>query len=82
MCILLYRYTECIVKGDDTIKRNNLKKLRKERGLTQKQIAEHFEITTVFYGMIERGERNPTLDLAKQISVFFKTTIENIFFKQ
>nr|WP_242866770.1 helix-turn-helix domain-containing protein [Abyssisolibacter fermentans] len=45
-------------------------------------MAEHFEITTVFYGMIERGERNPTLDLAKQISVFFKTTIENIFFKQ
>lgn len=60
--------------------RKTLISLRKSRGLTQKDVAEKLGITTSFYGMIEVGSRNPTLELAKNIADFFGLDIENIFF--
>jgi len=48
--------------------RSKLIALRKEKGFTRKSIAEELNITESFYGKIERGNRNPTLDLAKSIS--------------
>ena len=36
----------------------NLKRFRKERGCTQKQIADYLEMTTQGYSKIERGENN------------------------
>lgn len=67
-------------KGDDFIKRNYLIKLRKQNKLTQEQVSKKLKITTVFYGMIERGQRNPTLKLAKEIADLFNQSIEEIFF--
>ncbi|MGB9662428.1 MAG: helix-turn-helix transcriptional regulator [Moorellaceae bacterium] len=54
--------------------------LRKEKGLTQQQVADMLGITRSFYGMIETGDRNPTLDLAKRIAEIFGTGIEDLFF--
>lgn len=48
--------------------------------MTQQQIAEILGITRSFYGMIETGDRNPTLDLAKRIAELFQVDIEEIFF--
>ncbi|MDK2932358.1 MAG: putative transcriptional regulator [Clostridiales bacterium] len=62
-----------------TKKRTYLIKLRKKNKLTQAEIAELLSITPVFYGMIERGERNPTLELAKKIADLFNVTIDEIF---
>lgn len=64
------------------MKRTLLRKLRKDNGITQQQIAEILNITPVFYGMIERGQRNPTLELAKEIADFFNKTVDEIFFNQ
>jgi putative transcriptional regulator len=61
--------------------RKQLIKLRKEKNLTQKDVADQLGITTGFYGMIETGARNPTLDLAKKIADYFCVSIESIFFK-
>ncbi|SHH06466.1 helix-turn-helix transcriptional regulator [Tepidibacter thalassicus] len=62
------------------MKRELLQKLRKKNNLTQQEVAEILEITPVFYGMIERGERNPSLELAKKIADLFDSTIDEIFF--
>jgi len=38
-----------------------VRKLRKERGMTQEQLADAAGIERSYMGTIERGERNPTL---------------------
>lgn len=40
---------------------NNIFKLRKEKEMTQEQLADASEIERSYMGTIERGERNPTL---------------------
>lgn len=40
---------------------DRIKKLRKEKGLTQEQLADEAQIERSYMGTIERGERNPTL---------------------
>lgn len=62
--------------------RLRLIRLRKERKMTQQQVAEVLGITRSFYGMIETGDRNPTLDLAKRIAELFQVDIEEIFFDE
>lgn len=62
--------------------RQKLVALRKEKGLTQQQVADMLGVTRSFYGMIETGDRNPTLDLAKRISEIFGTNIEGLFFAE
>lgn len=37
--------------------RENLKKARQEAGMTQQQIADHLEISLVYYQKIEQGSR-------------------------
>ncbi|MBO8169055.1 MAG: helix-turn-helix transcriptional regulator [Thermoanaerobacteraceae bacterium] len=60
--------------------RRNLVKLRKQRKLTQKEVAEELGISRAFYGMIEQNTRNPTLKLAKKIARYFEANIDEIFF--
>ncbi len=60
-------------------KRNKLIELRNNKQLKQRQVAEVCGITTSYYGMIELGNRTPTLEIAMKIADFFETTVENIF---
>ncbi len=58
-----------------------LKTLRKRRKYTQAKLAEKIDVSTNFIGMVERGERNTTIDkvfkIAKaldiKLSQFFET---------
>ncbi|KPI54436.1 DNA-binding protein [Clostridioides difficile] len=58
---------------------NNLKELRTERNLKQKDVALKVGITTSYYGMIESGTRVPSLAIAIKLSEYFGVSIEKIF---
>ena len=60
--------------------RIKLKQLRIDNDLFQKDIANLLDISTSHYSAIERGKRNPTLNLAKKTADLFCKTIENIFY--
>lgn len=47
------------------------KNLRKERGLTQQELADRLGTTKSTISMYERGERRPGLDIAEAITDFF-----------
>lgn len=42
-------------------------KSREERGMTQDQVAKDADIERMYYNMIERGKRRPSVDVAKRI---------------
>ena len=46
-------------------------KLRTSRGMSQAKCGAACGITQAMYGMIERGERNPSVKTAKRISEMF-----------
>lgn len=58
-----------------------LKKLREEKKLSQKEIADILGITQQAYSRIELGKAMPSLPKAKEIANFFNSTIEDIFFE-
>ena len=52
-----------------------LKELRKEKGLTQKQVAEELHIHSVTYLHYEKSEREPPLSLLADMATFFDVTV-------
>lgn len=60
--------------------RAKLKKLRTNNNLFQKDIANLLGISISYYSSIERGKRNPTLNLAKKTADLFGESIETIFY--
>jgi putative transcriptional regulator len=53
--------------------------LRAERGMSRQELAEALDINYQTVGYIERGEYNPSLDLAFTIASFFGLPIEAVF---
>lgn len=58
---------------------NNIYLLRAERRLTQQELAEKIGVTRATVGAIEKGNYNPSLELAFRISLFFNKNIQEIF---
>jgi len=50
------------------VKRQWLIDLRKKSGLSRYAISKKIEITPTYYGLIENGERRPSVDVAKKIA--------------
>ncbi|MGE5572990.1 MAG: helix-turn-helix transcriptional regulator [Bacteroidota bacterium] len=76
MRMTLQRY----VAGKEDTMRTALRVARLKKGLTQEDVAKAIGVTRAFYGMIETGTRNPTLELAKRIAIFFASDVETLFF--
>jgi transcriptional regulator with XRE-family HTH domain len=53
---------------------NNLKKYRTISGKSQEELAHEADISTVYLGIIERGERCPTIDTLLKISEVLKVS--------
>ena len=58
---------------------NRLPVLRAERGLSRQDVAEAVGINYQTVGYLERGDFNPSLELAFRISEYFGLPIEAIF---
>jgi putative transcriptional regulator len=58
---------------------NRLAVLRTERGLSRRQLADKLGINYQTIGYIERGDYNPSLELALTIADLFRLPIEAIF---
>ena len=61
---------------------NRLTVLRAERGLSRQELADALGVNYQTIGYLERGEYNPSLDLAFRISEVFGLPIEMVFSTQ
>lgn len=53
-----------------------LKTLRKQRGITQEQLAKYLNVGTSTIGMYESNVRKPRYEVLKQIADYFKVTVD------
>lgn len=46
----------------------NVRRFRKERGLSQEEFADVVDLAVTYVGQIERGQRNPTLGVVERLA--------------
>lgn len=56
-----------------------LKQLRKAKKLTQEQLASKAKMDWKYYGMIERGELNSTLETIEKLAAAFDVEVHQLF---
>ncbi len=59
--------------------KNRLEALRKQRGITQEDLAAALEVSRQTIGSLENGRYNPSILLAFRIARYFNLAIEDIF---
>ena len=59
--------------------KNNIKKLRTEKGISQQKLAENLGVSRQTINSIEKGRFDPSLKLTIKIVHFFDKDIESIF---
>lgn len=59
--------------------KNRLEEIRKQRGITQEELAKILEVSRQTVGSLENGRYNPSIILAFKIARYFEMTIEDIF---
>lgn len=57
----------------------DLKSIRMEKGLLQNEVARLSNISPGFYCHIENGNRNPSLDNARQISYILGLSLDDFY---
>lgn len=67
----------CMIRRDDM--ENRIAALRKERRISQAELAEAVAVTRQTIISLENGRYNASLLLAYKIARYFETTIEDIF---
>jgi putative transcriptional regulator len=61
---------------------NRITVLRAERGLSRQQLADALGINYQTVGYLERGDYNPSLELAFRIAEYFGLPLEAVFSRQ
>lgn len=57
----------------------NLKEIRQDKGLLQKDIAYLTKITPAYYCLIENGKRRPSLERAKKLSNILGISLDKFY---
>ncbi len=60
----------------------NLKKLRTQRCLTQKDVADFLSCSTIVYCRYETGTREPSIDVLLKLSSYFGVTVDYLLGKE
>ncbi|MEL1134876.1 helix-turn-helix transcriptional regulator [Desulfitobacterium sp. THU1] len=58
---------------------NHVKRLREERGLTQKELGEKVGVSRQAINAIEMGKFDPSIWLAYDLALYFGISIETLF---
>lgn len=59
--------------------KNNIKNLRKQKGLRQEDLAAELNVSRQTIVAIENNKYNPTLELAMKLARKLETTVEELF---
>ena len=59
--------------------KNRLEQLRKQRGISQDELADALQVSRQTVGSLENGRYNPSILLAFKIARYFGMAIEDIF---
>lgn len=59
--------------------KNNIKMIRKQRGIKQLEMAEELQVTRQTVTAIENNKYNPSLELALKIAKYFNLDFNEIF---
>lgn len=59
--------------------KNRLEEIRKDKGITQEELANALEVSRQTVGSLENGRYNPSIILAFKIARFFDVSIEEVF---
>ncbi len=59
--------------------KNRLEEMRKQRGMTQEELADKLSVSRQTVGSLENGRYNPSILLAFKIAKLFNRSIEEIF---
>ena len=59
--------------------KNNLKKLRKSKGVSQEKLGDNLGVSRQTINSIENGKFDPSLTLAIKLTKFFDEPIDSIF---
>ncbi|WP_341281684.1 helix-turn-helix transcriptional regulator [Paenibacillus sp. FSL H8-0537] len=57
---------------------DNIRTLRKIRGLSQEQLALRADINASYMGQVERGEKSPTVDVLGKIAAALDSPLEQL----
>lgn len=69
-----------VSNGGDFLERTKLIELRANK--SRPEVAHELKITPQMLGAIERGDRTPSLNLAKKIADYYGISIDEVFFEQ
>ncbi len=59
--------------------RKKLRTLRRERGISQEKLGEKADLHPTYIGMIERGEKSPTLDTIVKLAQALDVSLIELF---
>lgn len=62
-----------------TVVYNRIKVLRTELGLSRKDLAERLGVNFQTIGYLERGDYNPSIELALKLAAYFDLPVEELF---
>lgn len=65
----------------DKIFCDNLKNIRKENGLTQKQVAKYLNVVESCYANWEQGRTEPNIETLRKLGILFKVSLDELLKK-
>lgn len=68
------------MRSASEIFRENLKKIRKSKGLSQVTLATNADLSPGLVGDIESGRRNPTLTSIEKIAIALDVPVQQLFY--